>query len=196
MNDYKSTNEEEIEKENGFSKLKNNRVVKAIKENKTSFEKKYPVAYSIFAIVIGIALLKVGGDFTVDNAELVAHILGLSDKLIALTIVAIGTSLPELITCIEATRKREIDLAIGNIAGSQIFNILLILGTSSTIKPVDNVYGFKSEILIILIGNIIYALAPFINEKHRLGRSIGVSFVLFYIAYISVTVLEELSAQV
>ena len=190
MNDYKSANEEEIEKENGLLKFK---VVKAIKQNKTEFEKKYPVAYSFFAIIIGIALLKVGGDNTVDNAELVAHILGLSDKLIALTIVAIGTSLPELITCVEATRKGELDLAIGNIAGSQLFNILLILGTSSAIRPIDNIYGFKSEILIILIGNIIYAIAPFINEKHRLGRSIGIAFVLFYIAYISVTVLEELN---
>ncbi len=148
--------------------------------------------FAIFSIIIGIVLLKIGGDITVDNARDVALEIGLSEKLVAITIVAIGTSLPELITCLEATKKGETDLAIGNIAGSQIFNIILILGVSGAISPIREVIGFKEEIMILIVGNLIYAVAPFLDERHRIGRTTGALFVMFYFAYMVVTVLEEM----
>ena len=192
MNAYPSKNEKEIEKEQKESKK--NKIAKRIKKEYSKFEKKFPVLYSVIAIVFGIVLLKVGGDITVDNARLVALAMGLSEKLIAITIVAVGTSLPELITCVEATKKGETDLAIGNIAGSQIFNIILILGSSAAIKPIANVFGFREELLILIIGNLVYAIIPFIGEKHKINRWVGAFFVLFYFAYMGVKVASEVSA--
>ena len=133
------------------------------------------------------------GDVTVENAKIIALALGLSEKLISLTIVAVGTSLPELITCYQATKKGETDLAIGNIAGSQILNIVLILGTASTIRPIYNIIDFKDELEILMIGNLIYLFIPFINERHRMGRLAGLLFVLLYFAYMTINVLEEMN---
>jgi len=189
VNKYKSENEEEIKKErNLFSRSK---VVKIIKKHKNRLEQKNILLYSILIIIFGIILLKYGGDFTVDGARFIAKYIGLSEKLIGITIVAIGTSLPELITCLQATKKGETDLAIGNIAGSQLFNIILILGVSSTISPLSNVIGFFDDILILLIGNLIFTMAPFTNQKHRVGRLLGMTFVIFYFSYILVQVLEN-----
>jgi len=198
MNAYSSKNEKEIEKEveREQKDTKKGKLAKKIKKEYSKFEKKFPVLYSIIAIILGIFLLKVGGDITVDNARLVALAIGLSEKLIAITIVAVGTSLPELITCVEATKKGETDLAIGNIAGSQIFNILLILGSSASIKPITNVFGFREELLILIIGNLVYAIVPFIGEKHKINRWVGTIFVLFYFAYMGVKVATEISASV
>ena len=190
INNYVSQDEKDIEKEE--KKRRKNRVIKKLKKEKSKLENRFPTLYSIIAIILGIVLLKVGGDITVDNARLIALAMGLSEKLIAITIVAVGTSLPELITCLQATRKGETDLAIGNIAGSQIFNIILILGTSGAIKPIANVIGFREEMLILIAGNLVYAITPFIGTKHRMGRAVGIFFVFFYFAYMGVKVLGEL----
>lgn len=147
--------------------------------------------YAIFQILIGIVALKFGGDFVVDNAVLIAEALGISEKLISLTIVAFGTSLPELITCISATRKGESDLAIGNIIGSQVFNILLIIGFSAAINPIQGVRGYTDELMILLIGNIIFAILPFIGQKNEVGRASGLAFVSFYIIYMVNLVVEN-----
>lgn len=153
-------------------------------KNLTKKEKiKKSLAYSIFQILIGVIALKFGGDFVVDNAVLIAESLGISEKLISLTIVAFGTSLPELITCLSATRRGEEDLAIGNIIGSQIFNILLIVGFSAIVSPIYGVRTYLEEITILLIGNIIFALLPFIGQKDKVGRVSGLAFVSFYIVY-------------
>lgn len=192
INKYKSKNEEEIKKERLlFSK---NRVAKILKRSKTKFEKRFPTIFSSCLIIIGIVLLKFGGDITVNSASDIALYMGLSQKLISLTIVAIGTSLPELITCIHAARKGETDLAIGNIAGSQIFNILLILGTSASIMPINQVRDFADDIMILIFGNIIFLVAPFLNERHRIGRVLGATFVIFYFSYIVIQVLENVAA--
>ena len=193
INKYKSINEEEIKKERLlFSK---NRVAKILKRGKTKFEEKFPTVFSICLIIIGIVLLKFGGDITVNSASDIALYMGLSQKLISLTIVAIGTSLPELITCIHAARKGETDLAIGNIVGSQIFNILLILGTSAAIMPSSQAIDFADDIMILIFGNIIFMIAPFLNERHRIGRVLGATFVIFYCSYIAIQVLENISIQ-
>ena len=96
-------------------------------------EKTIPVWLCIIYIVGGIAAIKFGGDFVVDGAVTIAGKLGLSENLIGLTIVAVGTSLPELVTSIVASKKNEVEMAVGNVLGSNIFNILLILGKRTTI---------------------------------------------------------------
>ena len=192
INQYNSEHEIEIDQEKNFLASKS-KVVKAISEEKTKFEIKFPTIFAIFSIVIGIALLKIGGDITVENAKLIAYSLGFSEKIVGLTIVALGTSLPELITCLDAIKKNEADLAIGNIAGSQIFNILLVLGASAAIVPIPDVISYREEILILAVGNLIFVLAPFLNEKHRVGRLLGSSFVVFYFSYMVMLVLENMN---
>lgn len=164
-------------------------------ENEKEFSKKEKfkksLVYSIFQILIGIIALKLGGDLVVENAVSIAEALGISEKLISLTIVAFGTSLPELITCLSATKRGEEDLAIGNIIGSQIFNILLIVGFSATVSPIYGVRTYLEEITILLIGNIIFAILPFIGQKDKVGRASGLAFVAFYIVYMLNLVYEN-----
>lgn len=138
---------------------------------------------SILFIVLGILFLKYGGDFVVDNAVVIAQLIGISEKLISLTIVAISTSLPELITSITATIKGETDMAIGNIVGSQIFNILLIIGVSSILSPITYSTVYNQDLVLLLAGTTVFALFPFIGEKHKMTRENGILFVIVYIVY-------------
>lgn len=153
-------------------------------EIKTNQKKDVPVWESIFGIVIGIIGLKLGGDFVVDNSVEFAKILGISEKLISLTIVAFSTSLPELITSIAATKKGETDMAIGNILGSQIFNIVLIIGVSATLAPTAYSTSYNSNIILLIIGAIMLGLFPFIGKKNEMTRGNGTIFVLTYIMYL------------
>ena len=138
---------------------------------------------SILFIVLGILALKYGGDFVVDNAVVIAQAIGISEKLISLTIVAVSTSLPELITSITATIKGETDMAIGNIVGSQTFNILLILGLSSLLSPITYSASYNQDMVLLLAGTTVFALFPFIGEKHKMTRENGILFVIVYIVY-------------
>lgn len=138
---------------------------------------------SILFIVLGILGLKYGGDFVVDNAVVIAQAIGISEKLISLTIVAVSTSLPELITSITATIKGETDLAIGNIVGSQTFNILLILGTSSLLTPIAYSPSYNKDLVLLMAGSAVFALFPFTGEKHKMTRENGILFVITYIVY-------------
>lgn len=182
--------EENTAEETPKGKRKNAKVKE--KQEETFKEKAKAIAYSILQIVIGIVALKFGGDLVVDNAVLIAEGLGISKKLISITIVAFGTSLPELITCVSATRRNESDLAIGNIVGSQIINIVLIIGLSAVLSPIQNARSYEEEILILLIGNLIFALLPFIGEKDKVGRASGLAFVIFYFIYMANLVVENL----
>ena len=153
-------------------------------EIRTNEEKISPVWESIFGIIIGIIGLKLGGDIVVDNSVEIAKILGISEKLISLTIVAFSTSLPELITSIAATRKGETDMAIGNILGSQIFNILLIIGVSASLAPIAYSKSYDSNIILLIIGTIALGLFPFTGKKNEMTRCNGLIFVLTYIIYL------------
>ena len=138
---------------------------------------------SILFIVLGILALKYGGDFVVDSASAIAATIGISEQLISLTIVAISTSLPELITSVTATIKGETDMAIGNIVGSQIFNILLIIGLSSVLNPISYSTLYNEDLVLLLAGNIVFALFPFIGEKNKMTRENGILFVIVYAVY-------------
>lgn len=204
--DEEETSKEENEKIENDNKVKENKInskqvkskeVSKIKKIKQKVSEKITFKnrlwYCALQIILGIIALKYGGDFVVDNAVLIAAALGISEKLIALTIVAFGTSLPELITCLSATRRGETDLAIGNIAGSQIFNILLILGSAAILTPIQGVRGFLDEITILLIGNIIFAILPFIGQKDKVGRASGIAFVAFYFIYMANLIYENIA---
>lgn len=154
-----------------------------ILEIRTEENKQVPLWESLFGIVIGIVGLKLGGDLVVNNAVEIAQILGISEKLISLTIVAFSTSLPELITSIAATKKGETDMAIGNILGSQLFNILLIIGVSAALTPINYSKSYDSNIILLIVGSIVLGLFPFVGKKNEMTRSNGILFVLTYILY-------------
>lgn len=155
-----------------------------ILEIRTEENKKVPLWESLFGIIIGIVGLKLGGDLVVNNSVEIAKILGISEKLISLTIVAFSTSLPELITSIAATRKGETDMAIGNILGSQLFNILLIIGVSAALTPINYSKSYDSNIILLIVGSIILGLFPFVGKKNEMTRGNGIVFVLTYIVYL------------
>lgn len=152
-----------------------------IEENKIEDIK---LGKSILSIIIGIILLKFGGDFVVDNASQIATSLGISEKIVSLTIVAISTSLPELITSVTATYKGEIDLAIGNIIGSNILNIVLIVGVTAIINPIPYSVSFNKDLIIFLIGMLFLAIIPFIGEKYKISRISGLIYLMSYFIYI------------
>ena len=151
--------------------------------------RKINITKSIFMVIGGIALLKIGGDFVVDNCVLIAKRFGLSEKLIGVTIISISTSLPELITCINAALKGETDMAIGNILGSQIFNIFLIIGTSAAITPITYSVSYNKDIIILLFGTFFMCLNPFFGKKDTMTRATGIFFVMTYLVYIINTIL-------
>ena len=147
-------------------------------------EKKNSTLKDIVFIILGIVGLKIGGDLAVDNAVVVANYFNLSEKLISLTILAIGTSLPELVTSVTAAVKGNSDIAIGNIIGSNIFNILLIIGVSSMIHPITYNLSYNFDISILVMSTIILAIFPFIPPKDKMSRANGVIYFLMYLMYL------------
>ena len=133
---------------------------------------------NIVLIILGIVGLKIGGDLTVDNAVIIAEKFGISEKIISLTILAIGTSLPELVTSVTAAIKGNSDIAIGNIIGSNIFNMLLIIGVSSLINPIVYNISYNFEMIILILGVVLLALFPVIPPKNEMNRSNGVIYLV------------------
>ena len=156
-------------------------------------EAKSYTALKIWALILGgLAGLVLGGKLVVDNAVGIAESLGVSEKIIGLTIVAAGTSLPELATSVVASLKKNNDIAIGNIIGSNIFNIFLILGVSSIIKPLDYQLSFNTDLYILLGGTIFLFLAMFTGKRKSLDRWEAAILLVFYLAYTTYLVLKEL----
>lgn len=140
---------------------------------------------SVVKIILGIILLKVGGDISVDNAVIVAQTLGVSERIIGVTIIAIGTSLPELITSVVAAFKKEIDIAIGNIVGSNIFNLLLILGVSSAISPITYSMSYNLDFILLIISSILLICFANFGKKDTMTRFNGMIYLLLYGGYIT-----------
>lgn len=153
--------------------------------------KKISVIKNIGLIILGIVALKIGGDLVVDNAKLIATALNISEKVIGLTIVAIGTSLPELVTSVTAAIKGDSDIAIGNIVGSNIFNMLLIIGLSAVIKPITYNISYNFEMIILFIGMILMLIFPFIKPKDELSRKKGIILLLLYIFYMVILFFQK-----
>ena len=140
---------------------------------------------SIFKLVIGVAGIVIGGQIVVDSATSIATSLGMSEKLVGLTIVAIGTSLPELVTSVVAAIKGEEDIALGNIFGSNIFNILFIIGLSSAISPIAVSSNLIFDFVFLIVVTLIIGIMIFINksEEKRFGKKEGIILVVFYVIY-------------
>lgn len=138
---------------------------------------------SVLFITLGLTALIAGGKMVVSSAVELARMFDVSEKVIGLTIVAIGTSLPELVTSLVAMRKKSSDIAIGNVVGSNIFNIFLILGMGSLIRPLDYSLQFNQDMLLLIFGTILFLLAMFTGGKRRLDRWEAIIFVAIFIAY-------------
>ncbi|MDW3210707.1 MAG: calcium/sodium antiporter [Reichenbachiella sp.] len=140
---------------------------------------------SIVYVVAGSIGLFIGGKWVVDGAFEIALLFGLSETFIGLTVVAIGTSLPELVTSVIAARKGQADMAVGNVVGSNIFNLLWILGISSLIRPLPFDVVSNSDILMVIGSGTLLILAIVIGRKAVIGRTMGTVFVLTYFCYLA-----------
>lgn len=147
----------------------------------------------IFKIIIGAIAIIIGGNLVVNSASDIASNFGLSDKLIGLTIVAMGTSLPELVTSIIASVKGENDIAIGNVLGSNIYNILLILGVSSSINPIVFSNTLFIDILFLIFISLLLGVFMFNNKKKvlKLNKLEGLVLVLLYVGYMSYIIFRK-----
>lgn len=154
------------------------------KENEVEIPKGKMIV-SVIKILVGIVLLKFGGDISVNNAVEVAQVLGVSERIIGVTIVAIGTSLPELITSIVAAFKKEIDIAIGNIVGSNIFNLLLILGVSATISPIVYSIEYNFDFILLSIASLLLLCFAMFGKKDTMTRFNGLIYLLMYGGYMA-----------
>jgi cation:H+ antiporter len=158
--------------------------------DQTTYDNRINANYRLKLVLflgIGLACLIFGGNMVVDSSVSIAHAFGLSEALIGVTIVALGTSLPELVTCVVAALKKESDIAVGNIIGSNIFNILFVLGMSSTINPIKMSRGVYWDIAAMLISTLLlFGLAVF---RKKVKRSGGVALVGFYILFIAYKVI-------
>ncbi|MEA2095883.1 MAG: calcium/sodium antiporter [Candidatus Cloacimonadota bacterium] len=146
--------------------------------------KEHSYLNTILLMIIGIIGLFFGGKFVVDNAVLIARNFGVSEKFIGLTIVALGTSLPEFVTSIIAITKGRNDLAIGNVIGSNLFNILLVLGVSSLIAPIHYDFALNIDFIFLCVITIMLFITMFIGKKHKLTKIESVFFVILYFAYL------------
>ncbi|MCF7834651.1 calcium/sodium antiporter [Candidatus Gracilibacteria bacterium] len=151
--------------------------------------KKMSMWKSILFIALGLVGLTLGGKWIVDGAIHIATILGMSETVIGLTIVAVGTSLPELATCVVAAMKKKSDIAIGNVVGSNIFNIFWILGLSATINPLPFQMGWDRDIIMTIIATFLLFLFILIGKKESvIDKYEGIIMLVIYIIYVSLLV--------
>ncbi len=143
-------------------------------------------------IIVGLAGLILGGKFVVENSVKIASQLGVSEKIIGLTIVAAGTSLPELVTSVVAALKKNSDIAIGNVIGSNIFNLFLILSISSFIHPIDFNPNFNTDLLILITGTLLLFIAMFTGIRKKLDRWEAALLLMLYLSYTIVLVYKAI----
>lgn len=136
-------------------------------------------------ILVGLVCLSLGGNWIVEGAIKFAQMLGVSASLIGLTVVAVGTSLPELVTSAVAAWKKNSDIAIGNVVGSNIFNIFWVLGASAIIYPLPFSPANSFDVLMVVFASLVLFAIMFIGKKHTIQRWQGVTMILLYVAYIS-----------
>ena len=163
--------------------IKNKKIDEEIIKDVESKEEKSIFKIFIF-LIVGILGLKFGSDFVVDNSISIATRLGLSEKFIGMTVVAIGTALPEIITGIIAGRKNETDLLIGNLIGSNILNLCLLIGLGAVINPLTFISDFNRSIIVLIIITYFLQWVTRKNEKNELNRKVGAFLIIFYIVYV------------
>jgi len=150
----------------------------------------YTYLKSVGMILLGMSGLVIGGKWIVDGAVMFATSLGVSEALVGLTIVAVGTSLPELATSVVAAYRKNVDIAVGNIVGSNIFNVFWILGLSATISPLPFMPVLQSDLFVTFLATTLLFFALFVGMHHTVERWQGITFVLMYVAYLSYLVMR------
>lgn len=159
------------------------------KERRAS--KKIPLWQASLMSVGGIVALTIGGEAVVRSAREIGLQLGISQAMLGLTVVAIGTSLPELVTSVKAAMKRKADIAVGNVVGSNIFNIFWVLALTAMTRPIPISQGIFWDIAIVIIATIFLFLFMFTGKKQKLERWEGLMFIVLYFAYIGFTIIRE-----
>lgn len=144
----------------------------------------YPIWKSVLLITVGIIGLVGGGKLMVDGAVSIAESLGISEAIIGITIVSVGTSVPELATSLVAASKKNSDIAIGNVVGSNIFNIFFILGVSATISPLPFNADLNIDLLVCTFASVILFAFMFVGNKGKINRIEGIVMFLLYVLYI------------
>ncbi len=158
------------------------------RQNDTEEYETMPMGKSLLFIVGGLAGIVIGGKLVVDSATDIALTFGMSETLVGLTIVSIGTSLPELVTSVVAARKGESDIALGNVVGSNIFNILLILGSASAISPMAvGMESIYDTVILILMSLLVFIPVAF---RKKISRSLGLVMVLVYAVYMAYIIMR------
>ncbi len=168
----------------GITKDKENIFQKTVGEIKQEEPKEYSHSTAIIMIIIGLAGLAVGGRWIVNGAIVFASALGVSEALIGLTIVAIGTSLPELAASATAAYKGKTDIAVGNVVGSNIFNLLWVLGLSSTISVIGYNSALNFDIMVLFGITILLLFLIYVGRKNILGKWEGSVLLFLYLGYI------------
>lgn len=162
-------------------------IIKPILNNKEELKEENKLSFKTILLgILGVVGIILGGDIVVDSASNIAKMFGMSQNLIGLTVVATGTSLPEFVTSVMAIIKGENEIAVGNIVGSNIFNILMILGISSIISPITITFISIIDIMFMIATGIL--LYVFVVKSKTLNRYQGIVFILLYIGYISYTI--------
>lgn len=141
--------------------------------NKNSKKKKINIPFSLLLIVVGVFLLKYGGDFVVDSATNIALYFNISERVIGLTVVAIGTALPELVTSIFAVIRKDTDIAVGNLVGSCVLNLFLILGIGAMITPLEFTPDFIQNLILLCSMTLVLWLFNFMGKKNTITRPKG-----------------------
>lgn len=159
-----------------FCMAKKQKIEEAVREEQKSLWK------LVIGVIVGLILIMWGSDISVDGATEVARMIGLSERFIGLTIVALGTSLPELFTSVSAARKGKSDIAIGNIVGSNIFNILFVVGTTAWITPVTFAPNFVVDTVIAMASGVLLLVC--VARKRTLGRWSGILMLCCYGVYL------------
>ena len=146
-------------------------------------DKEHSLKRNVLFAVLGLALIIIGGELTVHNAVHIAELLGMSARVVGLTIIATGTSLPELMIVLMASKRGENELAVGNVVGSSIFNIMFVLGLAGVITPLPVYSGMIFDLVFLLFGS--FALLIFALTKKKLSRIEGLVMVLMYLSYLT-----------
>ena len=162
--------------------------IKDAKNNESEDETYHrPMLLTIVLGIIGMCAIIGGGNLVVNSASAIAMTLGMSENLVGLTIVAMGTSLPEFITSVIATRKGEIDIAVGNVVGSNVFNILFVLGVAGIINPMSVSFVAICDIAILVI---VSALILFVAKKKEINKYNGLMLIAIYVCYLCYTIIR------
>lgn len=142
---------------------------------------------SIALVLFGIALLKFGADYVVNNSVAIATDLGISERIIGLTVIALGTCLPELVTSVVAAFKGNTDIAVGNVVGSNITNVLLVMGVPALFSPIGYATGYNLDFGLLALFSVTLVGFAFVGTKHTMTRREGVLFVFIYVVYIVIS---------